>query len=66
MEGLKQEDIIIRNWFFQESSEIIPIRKFNPKPLKEVAGEKIKTDDEELNNGLAKTRLILITSPIEY
>ena len=51
LENLKQNEIIIPEWFFKE--EQTPIKKkikkvYNPKTLRQLAREKIKLDDKEL------------------
>ena len=48
--------MIITEWLFREPNEnlkIIPRRIHNPKPLREIARENIKTDDKKLNKELA-------------
>ena len=51
LENIKQNDMIIPEWFFKE--EKTPIQKkiqkvYNPKILKQLAREKIQLDDKEL------------------
>ena len=51
LENLKQNEIIIPEWFFKQ--EQTPIKKkikkvYNPKTLKQIAREKIKLVDKEL------------------
>ena len=51
LENIKQNDLIIPEWLFK--GDQAPIKKkiqkvYNPKTLKQLAGEKIKLDDKEL------------------
>ena len=51
LKKIKQNEMIIPEWFFKE--EKTPIKKkiqkvYNPKTLKQLAREKIKLDDKEL------------------
>ena len=51
LENLRQNEIIIPEWFFKEEQS--PIKKkikkvYNPKTLRQLAREKIKLDDKEL------------------
>ena len=51
LENMKQNEMIIPEWFFKE--EKTPIKKkiqkvYNPRTLKHLAREKIKLDDKEL------------------
>ena len=57
LENIKQNDMIIPEWFFKEEQE--PFKKqikkiYNPKPLKQIAREKIKKSDKEVDKDLAK------------
>ena len=57
LEKLKQNEMIIPEWFFKE--EQAPIKKqtkkvFNPKTLKQIAGKIIKMNDKELDKEIAK------------
>ena len=58
MENEKQNEVIIQECLFQE-----PIKKikkiYNPKQLKQIARENIKTDDKQLNKDLAKKNFLL-------
>ena len=51
LEKLIQKEMIIPEWFFnEEKTHIKKIKQkvYNPKPLKQLAREKIKLDDKEL------------------
>ena len=57
LENIKQNEMIIPEWFFK--GERSPIKKkiqkvYNPKTLKQIARENIKMDDKELDKELAK------------
>ena len=52
LENIEQKDMIIPDWSFEEDRS--PIKKkiqkvYNPKTIKQIAREKIKLDDKELN-----------------
>ena len=52
LENIRQNEIIIPEWFFKE--EQTPIKKkikklYNPKTLKQIAGENIKMNDKDLD-----------------
>ena len=53
----KQNEMIIPDWFFQEHNENKPRKILNPKPLREIAKDIIKTDDKQLNEELAKNMI---------
>ena len=57
LENIKQNEMIIPEWFFKE--ERSPIKKkiqklYNPKTLKQIARENIKMNDKELDKEIAK------------
>ena len=57
LENIKQNEMIIAEGLFKEEQK--PIQKkiqkvYNPKPLKQTAGENIKLNDRESNKELAK------------
>ena len=57
LENGKQNEIIIQEWLFGE--EQAPIKNiiknfYNPKTLKQIAGENIKLNDKELEKDLGK------------
>ena len=54
IENLKQNEMIIPEWFFSKPVEN-KIRKINnPKPLRQLARDNIRLDDKQLNKELAK------------
>ena len=54
LENIKQNDMIIPEWLFQEPVENKINKIYNPKSLKQLARKNIKLDDEQLNKELAK------------
>ena len=54
LENLKQNEMIIPEWLFQEPVENKIKKIYNPKPLKQIARYKIRLDDKQLNKELAK------------
>ena len=54
MENMKQNEMIIPEWLFQEPVENKIKTVYNPKSLKQLARNNIKLDDEQLNKELAK------------
>ena len=49
--------MITLEWLFREPNQNvidIPRRTYNPKPLRDIAGENIQTNDKQLNKELAK------------
>ena len=57
LENEKQNQLIIPEWLFKEEQAPVKnkIKKvYNPKPLKQIARENIKINDEELDKELAK------------
>ena len=64
-----QGDTIIPDWLYQEFNEIpnnITIRIYYPKASKQIAKEKIKKDDKNLNKQPAKKLTTPITLPTDY
>ena len=57
IENMKQNEMIIPEWLFQEPVEN-KINKFhNPKSLKQIARDNIILDDKQLNKELAKNMI---------
>ena len=54
IENIKQNEMIIPKWLFQELVENKIKKIYNPKPLKQLARNNIKLDDKQLNKELAK------------
>ena len=57
LENIKQNEIMIPEWLFKEEETPIKnkIKKvYNPKTLKQIAGQNVKTNDKELDKELAK------------
>ena len=54
IENIKQNDMIIPEWLFQEPVENKIKKIYNPKPLRQLARDNIKLDDKQFNKGLAK------------
>ena len=54
LENIKQDDMIIPDWMLQEPVVNIPRKICNPKPLKQIARENNKIDEEQLNKELIK------------
>ena len=57
IENMKQNEMIIPEWFFQEPVENKINKIFNPKSLKHLARYNIRLDDKQLNKELAKKML---------
>ena len=53
-ENIKQNDMIIPEWLFQEPFENKIKKIYNPKSLKQLARNNIKLDDKQLKKELAK------------
>ena len=66
LEIIKQDDMIIPEWLFQEPIEIKTKEIYNPKSLKQRARDSIKLDDKQVNKKLVKKCLIPITSLIDH
>ena len=54
IENIKQNEMIIPEWLFQEPVENKVKKIYNPKSLKQLARNNIKLDDKQLNKELAK------------
>ena len=54
LEKIKQNDMIIPEWLFQEPVENKINKNYNSKSLKQLAGNNNKLDDKQLNKELAK------------
>ena len=54
LENIKQNDMIIREWLFQEPVENKIQKIYNPKSLKQLARNNIKLDNKQLNKELAR------------
>ena len=54
LENEKLNEMIIPEWLFQESVANKINKKYNPKSIKQVAGDIIKLDDKQLKTVLAK------------
>ena len=53
-ENMKQEEMIIPEWLFQEPVENKIDKIHNPKPLRQLARDNIRLDDKQLNKELAR------------
>ena len=51
---MKQNEMIIPEWLFQEPIENKSRKIYNPKPLRQLARDKIRLDDRQLNSELAR------------
>ena len=58
LENEKQNGMIIPEWLFQDTTENIIQKSYNPKPFRQIARDKIKLDDKQLNNELAERMII--------
>ena len=54
LEKIKQNEMVIPEWLFQEPIENNIKKIYNLKPLIQIARDKIKLDDKQLNKELAK------------
>ena len=54
LENMKQNEMIIPDWLFQEPIENKIKKIYNPKPLRQLARDNIKLDDKQINKELAK------------
>ena len=54
LENMKQNEMNIPEWLFKEPIENKIKKLYNPKPLGQLARDKIELDDEQLNKELAK------------
>ena len=57
LENMKQNEMIIPEWLFQEPVENKINKIYNPKSLKQLARDNIKLDDKQLNKELAKNMI---------
>ena len=57
LENIKQNEMIIPEWFSQEPIENKIKKMYNPKSLTQIARANIKLDDKNLNKELAKKML---------
>ena len=57
LENMKQNEMIIPEWLFQEPVENKIKTIYNPKSLKQLARNNIKLDDKQLNKELAKNMI---------
>ena len=65
LQNMKQNEVIILEWLFQEPVENKINKIYNPKSLGQIARDKNKLDDRQLNKDLAKKMKFLIISLIE-
>ena len=54
LENMKQNELIIPEWLFQEPVENKIKKIYNPRSLKQIARDNIRLDDKQLNKELAK------------
>ena len=54
IENMKQNEMIIPEWLFQEPVENKIKKIYNPKPLRQLARDNFRLDDRQLNKELAK------------
>ena len=54
IENMKQNEMIIPEWLFQESVENKFKKIYNPRSLRQIARDNIKLDDKQLNKELAR------------
>ena len=54
IENIKQSEMILQEWLFQEPIENKINKIYNPKPLRQLARDNIRLDDKQLNKELAK------------
>ena len=52
--NMKQNELIIPEWVFQEPIENNIRKIYNPKPLRQLARDNIRLDDKQLNKELAR------------
>ena len=57
LENIKQNEMIIPDWLFQELVEKKIKKIYKPKSLKQLARDNIRLDDRQLNKELAKKML---------
>ena len=58
LENIKQNEMIIPEWLFEEPIENKINRLYNPKSLRQLARNNITLDDEQLNKELARKMII--------
>ena len=66
LEIIKQNKMIIHEWFFKEPTEEKINKIYNPKSSTQIARDNIRLDDKQLNKELDKECLILFISLIEH
>ena len=54
---MKQNEMIIPEWLFQELVENKIIKIYDPKPLRQIARDNIRLDDRQLNGELGRGML---------
>ena len=54
LENIKQNDMIIPEWLFQEPDENIIRKIYNSRPLRQIARDNIRLDDKQLKKELAR------------
>ena len=57
LENIKQNEMIIPEWLFQDFVENKVKKIYNPKPLRQIARDNIRLDDKQLNKELVKKML---------
>ena len=57
LENLREDNMIIPQWLFQEPIENKNKKVYNPKSLKQLARQNINLDDKQLNKELANRML---------
>ena len=57
IENVKQDEMVIPKWLFQEPVENKINKIHNPRSLKQIARDNIRLDDKQLNKDLAKKML---------
>ena len=56
-ETIKQNEMTLPEWLFQEPIQNKIKNKYNPKSLTQIARDNIKLDDKQLNKKLAEKKL---------
>ena len=54
LENMKQNEMILPEWLFQEPIENKIRKLYNPKPLRQLARDNIRLDDRQLKGELAR------------
>ena len=57
LENIKQNEMILPEWLFQEPVETKDKKIYNPKPLKQLARDNVRLGDKQLKKELAKKML---------